>query len=50
MSNWYVHLQGDAYATSIYPKENTYESARQFVLEWLGVNRLPNGTEIWGGE
>ena len=49
MNNWYVMLSGDAYAMSIYPTENNWKSAREFVLEWLGVNRLPNGTEIWRG-
>ena len=49
MKNWYVHLQGDAYAMSIYPKKDTWASAREFVLEWLGVDRLPHHTEIYGG-
>ena len=47
--NWYVMLVGDGFALSIYPKDDTYESARQFVLNWLGVSRLPKGTEIWKG-
>jgi len=46
---WFVHIVGDAYAMNIYPTEDTYKSAREFVLEWLGVDRLPNGTEIWKG-
>ena len=47
MRKWFVRLQGDVYAMSIYPKEDTFSSAREFVLAWLGVDRLPDYTEIW---
>ena len=46
---WYAKFEGDPMALSIYPDENNWKSAREFVLDWLGVNRLPNHTEIWRG-
>ena len=42
-------ISGNAYALSIYPNEDTEQSAREELRNFLGVNRLPNGTEIWRG-
>ena len=47
MSDWYVQFRGDAHPLSIYPDEDNWKSARLFVLKWLGVDRLPHGTEIY---
>jgi len=47
--NWYVMFRGDPCALSIYPNEDNWASAREFVLKWLGADRLPNHTEIWRG-
>ena len=49
LTSWYVLFPCDAYAMNIYPKENTIKSAKEFVREWLKVDRLPNNVKIWRG-
>lgn len=44
--NWYAYFPGDVYATQLFDCNNQTE-ARQVAREFLGVNRLPNGTAIW---
>ena len=46
---WYVQFESDPFALAIYPKEDTFESAKEFIRNWLGVKRLPNNTQIWKG-
>lgn len=47
--NWYAFFVGDVYATQLFDCDTETE-ARQKAREFLGVNRLPNGTEIWSSE
>lgn len=47
VKKWFVHFPGDGYATEFFDCKNLQEvkdSARKF----LGVSRLPKGTQIWG--
>ena len=46
---WYVHLRGDVYAMSV-GRDTEFRSeqeVRTYMREWLGVKRLPVGTQIW---
>ena len=47
MKKWFALVPGDACALSLYPEKNTEKSARAFLRKWLGVERLPAGTQIW---
>ena len=47
VKKWFVHFPGDVYATEFFDCKSLQEvkdSARKF----LGVSRLPKGTQIWG--
>ena len=44
--NWYAMFRGDVYATQLFDC-NTKEEAKQKAREFLGVQRLPNGTEVY---
>ena len=46
---WYAMITGNAYALSMYPDEDNEKSARECLRGFLGVNRLPSGTELWKG-
>jgi len=41
----HVRIPGDVYALSFECK--TTDEAREKAREFLGVRRLPNGTEVW---
>jgi hypothetical protein len=45
MRQWFVHFPGNAYAYE-FPGE-TINDAKQAARDWLGVKRLPNGTDVW---
>ncbi len=47
---WYVRFVGDPYAMYFYPEDDNILSAKEYIRNWLGVSRLPNGTEFWRGE
>ena len=45
---YYAHFQGDTYATQFFPVVcNSIKELRSYIRIWLGVSRLPNGTEVW---
>jgi DNA-binding transcriptional LysR family regulator len=46
MQRWSVKLRGEFYACGPF-QAPSLEAAKQWVREWLGVGRLPHGTEIW---
>lgn len=41
-----VLVPGNAYAMSL-PKKMTEREAREYMRDWLKVDRLPAGTEFW---
>lgn len=45
----YTHflLKGNVYANSFPEPKNSLSEAKEFIKKSLGVNRLPNNTEIW---
>jgi hypothetical protein len=46
MTRWYFKLRGGFYALGPIDARSLV-AARQWVRDWLGVKRLPAGTEIW---
>jgi len=45
---WYVHFPGEAYANDMrFDHPATETEAREYVRDWLGVKRLPRGTQVW---
>ncbi len=44
--NGYAMFNGDAYAIEFFYVSSIKE-LKQKARDWLGVNRLPNGTEFW---
>jgi hypothetical protein len=44
---WFVHFPGDVYAIEFFDCKNLQE-VKQSARKFLGVSRLPKGTEIWG--
>ena len=46
MRRWWVHFPGAVYANGPF-EAGTKAAAREWVLDWLGVKRLPRGTGIW---
>jgi hypothetical protein len=44
--NWYAMFPGDAYATQLFNCD-TKQEAKQVARDFLGVQKLPNGTDIW---
>ncbi len=44
--NGFAMFKGDIYATEFYDVASIKE-LKQKARDWLGVNRLPNGTEFW---
>lgn len=43
---WFVYFQGDVYALQLFDCKNLRE-AKIAAREFLGVSRLPKGTEFW---
>jgi len=43
---WFCRFVGDFYAIEFFGCVNE-KDARAEARKWLGVNRLPNGTEFW---
>ena len=48
MKKYFFLFPGDVYALEFYGHNE--REAREAARNWLGVNRLPNGTEVWRGE
>lgn len=46
MRRWYVHFRGQFYSNGPF-NARSYRAALQWVREWLGVKRLPAGTEVY---
>jgi hypothetical protein len=46
---WFVRFQGDFFATQFFGCE-TETDVRTKARDFLGVNRLPNNTDIWCNE
>lgn len=46
---WFVRFQGDFFATQFFDCK-TERDVRVKARAFLGVNRLPNNTEIWCNE
>lgn len=46
---WFARFQGDFFATQFFSCE-TEKDVRAKARIFLGVNRLPNNTEIWCNE
>jgi hypothetical protein len=40
-------IPGNFYAYSFAEKPTSLKEAKEMVRKFLGVNRLPNGTQIW---
>jgi len=48
---WWVHYPGEVYANDMdFYEPVTRKTATNRARDWLGVKRLPNGTEIWPGQ
>lgn len=48
MATWYVKIPPNATPYSFYADEDDTEAnVRALAREWLGVKRLPNGTQVW---
>ena len=48
---WWVHYPGEVYANDMdWYEPVDEETARKRARRWLGVKRLPRGTEIWAGD
>jgi len=48
---WWIRYPGQFYANTMsFKKPVTEETARKEARSWLGVKRLPPGTELWGGD
>ncbi len=47
---WWVHYPGEVYANNMdFYHPVSEETAKQEARDWLGVTRLPKGTEVWIG-
>lgn len=46
MKRWYVHFRDQVYANGPFTAKNK-QAAKQWVRNWLGLSKLPKGTEIW---
>ncbi len=48
-SAWYFHEPSSFYALGPFrfDRPKTEAEARAYVREWLGVKRLPRGSELW---
>jgi len=47
---WYLLLPNNAYALSFrFEHPVTEREARAHMRLWLGVSRLPNGSQVWRG-
>ncbi len=44
--NGFAMFRGDIYAIEFF-NVSSIKELKQKAREWLGVNRLPNGTEFW---
>lgn len=46
---WYLHLPGDVYALGPFRFERptTEQEARAYMRDWLKVQRLPIGAQVW---
>ena len=45
---YFAQFIGDSYATEFFPSNCTnIKCLKEHVKGWLGVSRLPNGTEVW---
>ncbi len=45
---WFALIPGNEFALSFdFPARVTEADARLYAREYLGLNRLPNGTEVW---
>jgi hypothetical protein len=44
---WHVKFPGNFYAMSFRLNSTDNRKARVYVREWLSLNRLPKGTELW---
>jgi len=40
-------LRGSVYSMTVQKDCSSLKEAKQWVREWLGVKRLPAGTEFW---
>lgn len=47
MRKWFFHLPGEAHACGPIGPFTTERKARAWIRGWLGVERLPRGTEVW---
>lgn len=43
---WFIHFPGDAFATQFFDC-SSIDDLKENGRDFLGVNRLPNGTECW---
>jgi hypothetical protein len=43
---WF-RLQGNFYGYNFPESQSSLNAAKQWIKNWLKVDRLPNGTEIW---
>lgn len=47
---WYVLFRGAVYANDIdFKQPVTIEAAIDYALRWLGVEKVPAGTQFWVG-
>jgi len=47
-ARWMVHYPGQFYANNLdFKRPVTKERAKQEAREWLGVKKLPPGTEVY---
>lgn len=46
---WFAMFPGDAFATQFYDC-NSMKELKQAAREFLGVQRLPRGTQLWSNE
>lgn len=46
MRRWWVLLPGAVYANGTF-RASDLQGAKQWVRDWLGINRLPRGTQVW---
>ena len=47
MKRYYFCIPGYGYSLKVEDPVKSMKSAKQWIREWLGVERLPKGTEIY---
>jgi len=47
---WWFKIPGEVYANDVFFKKPVdLNHAKRYVRAWLGVTRLPRGTQFWPG-